>query len=76
MKDKQELAAKKKVVKEEMKVLGKPRKPSAAFTLFISDQRKNSNTKMADMKDIWSKLSDAQKQVYKQKAQQLYDAYE
>lgn len=78
LKESESLAAKKKILKNELSELGKPKKPSSAMALFVLDQSKlNPQFKPRDhLKDSWAKLSEAEKQAYKQKAQQLLDAYE
>lgn len=69
-------ADQKKSLKNENLSLGKPKKPSSAYLLFAVAKCQNSNMKPADCKNDWEVLSDDQKQAYKQKAQQLRDAYE
>ena len=79
MRDNKTLAAEKKTLKDELRALGKPKKPDSSFTLFVSDQFKNSKNdakKAVDLKENWAKLSDNEKQAYKLKAQQLRDSYQ
>lgn len=74
--EKQVQAAEKKSHKDEERSLGKPKKPSSAYLLFAVAKAQSTNKKPSDLKDEWDRLSDEQKQVYKQKYLQLYDTYE
>ncbi|XP_055303999.1 transcription factor A, mitochondrial-like [Sitodiplosis mosellana] len=79
LRENKKIAAEKKTLKDELRALGKPKKPESSFTLFVSDQFKNPNVvtkKASDLKDNWAKLSDNERQAYKQRAQQSRDKYE
>lgn len=67
-----------KNLKQTNEALGKPKRPISEFFLFVEDKRKETNGKLipAKVKPDWDKLDQGWKQVYKQKAQQLRDAYE
>lgn len=76
LKENREAAAEKKLLKNELQSVGKPKKSAPAFMLYLSDKLKNSNVRAKDLKDDWANLNDVQKQAYVLKAQQLRDKYQ
>lgn len=74
LRESREQAAEKKILKDEKTALGKPKSPSSAYLLFAI--AKNSSLKPSALSDEWNKLSEDQKQIYKQQAQKARDAYE
>lgn len=75
LKDNQNLINEKKIQKEERESLGKPKRPSNEYMLFVKEASKNTNFNTKTLKDDYAKISDAQKQKYIQTAQELRDAY-
>lgn len=76
LKESREIAAEKKELKNEKVSLGKPKKPTNAYILFVMPKCKENNLKPKDLKDEWRQMNDGQKQIYKQQAQALRDVYE
>lgn len=76
LKEQRKIASEKKLRKNELKSLGKPKRFLSAFMLYALDKIKNSNLKPKDIKDEWANLNDDQKQAYILKAKQLQDKYE
>lgn len=62
--------------KKELLEEGKPKKPLSAYLLFSTAKSKETNKNASSLKSEWDNLSQDQQLAYKQKAQQLYDAYE
>lgn len=76
LKENREAAAEKKMLKNELQSVGKPKKSVPAFMLFVADKAKNSNVRAKDLKNDWANLNEEQKRSYILKAQQLRDNYQ
>lgn len=75
LKEVEEERAKKLELKNRLKELGKPKRPTTAFLLFYADESKKSKTNVQAIKTKYETLNESQKAVYKQKAAALLEEY-
>lgn len=67
--------ASKQELKARLNELGKPKRPSSAFLLFLSDELAKGKANPQSVKAKYNALDESQKNVYKQKSNALMAEY-